>query len=252
MFNKPPDFFQTILVNQPNFRDLGAIPTADGRSVKPGLLYRSGDLSKLSEEDIINLEQMGIRMIIDFRSDREVIKYPTPRIPGIAETKRIVIVDSARDVAEKMLNEDDAEGLETILVKDYRRLVNDHQDDFREFFRVLATTDQLPLMYHCAAGKDRTGLATYLLLLALGVSESDARRDYLLSNVFLKPLAEKFIREVDDAGKNGEILRPLMEVREEYLDSALEEIELKYGGPGKYLYDLLEVDKEALQKKYLF
>jgi len=251
MFNETPDSIQTILANQPNFRDLGGIPTIDGRNVKPGLLYRSGEFSKLSDEDIINLEQMGIRMIIDFRSDQEVINYPTPEISTVRENKRITAVDSARLEAEKLMEEQDEDGLSTILIRDYKRLVNDHQDDFREFFRVLATTDLLPLVYHCAAGKDRTGLATYLLLIALGVSEEEARKDYMMSNIYFKSIADKIVHEVNAAGNNGDIIWPILIVREEYLDAALGEMNEKYGGIRNYIDQLLEVDTKAIKRKYL-
>ena len=195
---------------------------------------------------------MGIRMIIDFRSDKELINFPTPQIRTVVENKRIMIIDSARETAERMLAENDVEGLENILIRDYRRLVKDHQDDFREFFRVLATTHHLPLIYHCAAGKDRTGLATYLLLISLGVSEANARTDYFLSNVHLKPVLEKIIRKVIEMGNpNGEMIRPLMEVRAEYLDAALEEINHRFGSVDRFLTDVLHADRAALQGKYL-
>lgn len=241
-----------MLTNQPNFREIGGIQTLDGRMVKYGTLYRSGDLSRLSETDIRRIEKIGIRMIIDFRSDRELINYPTPKISTVAETRRITIVDSARETAERMLQENDAHGLENILIRDYKRMVNDHQDDFREFFTILANTEQLPLMYHCAAGKDRTGLATYLLLIALGVSSEEARKDYFRSNVHLKEVLEKVIRKVREAGNpNAEIIRPLMEVRAEYLDAALEEIGNKFGTVERFLTEAIHADMEVLKEKYL-
>ncbi|MFC2102526.1 tyrosine-protein phosphatase [Bacteroidota bacterium] len=251
MYDSMPHQIPVILKNQPNFREIGGIPTTDGRIVKPGLLYRSGDLSRLDEDDIRRIEEIGIRMVIDFRSDRELINYPTPQISTVEERKRITIVDSARDTAERMLKENDVAGLETILVKDYRRMVKDHQDDFREFFNILTTTDQLPLMYHCAAGKDRTGLASYLLLIALGVSHEEARKDYFLSNNYLKLVLEKIISKVREAGNpNAEIIRPLMEVRAEYLDAALEEIEVGFGGVNRFLYEVLNVNTARLKEKY--
>jgi len=131
MFDLVPNTLGTLLKNQPNFRDLGGIPAADGRKIKPGILYRSGDLSNITPADIRKMEDLGIRMIIDFRSDREIIQYPTPLIRTVKETKRIIIPDSSRHLAEKMLKERDAVGLATLLVKDYQRVLNDHADDFR-------------------------------------------------------------------------------------------------------------------------
>jgi len=252
MFENIPQHHPFLLQHQPNFRDIGGMRTLDGHTVKTGLLYRSGDLSRLSEEDIRKIEEIGIRMIIDFRSDRELMNYPTPRISTVKDNKRITIIDSARETAERMMVENDKEGLETLLVRDYRRMVRDHQDDLREFFRVLATTVNLPLVYHCAAGKDRTGLASYLLLIAVGVTAEDAWKDYFLSNEHLKPVVDKIVRKIIDAGNpNGEIIRPLMEVRTEYLDAALDEINDRYGTIDIFLTDVLHADRPALKRKYL-
>ncbi|MFH1160832.1 MAG: tyrosine-protein phosphatase [bacterium] len=251
MFELAREFPVILLTNAPNFRDLGGIRTEDGRRIKHRLLYRSGDLARLSPADIKTMEAIEIRMIIDFRSDREVIKYPTPAIGTVAENKRIPIADSAREEAEIMMAEQNALGLATLLVRDYRRMINDHADNYREFFRVLTTTDQLPLVYHCAAGKDRTGLATYLLLRALGVNDKEARHDYMLSNLHLKDLAEKVIRKVTEKGNNGEILRPMMEVRCEYLDAALKHIDAKFGNLNHFLGHILKADRTSLKKRYL-
>jgi len=251
MFKSGEEFPVKLLVGSPNFRDLGGIRTEDERMIKRGLLYRSGDLAHLSASDIETMEKIGVRMIIDFRSDREIIKYPTPKIETVAVQKRIPIPDSAREEAERLFAERDTAGLAIVLIRDYKRMIHDHTDDYREFFHVLATTDQLPLVYHCAAGKDRTGLATYLLLRALGVSDREAREDYLLSNLYLKNLAEKVISKITAKGNNGEMLRPMMEVRSAYLDSALEYISDKYGSLDIFLWKILQADGTTLKKKYL-
>ena len=245
-------FDQSILINHPNFRDVGGFKTADGKIVKSGVLYRSGSMSDLTRDEMDKLISLGIQMIIDFRSDSEVIQYPTPSIPSTQKIKRIPIVDSARGRAEQMMKAGDALGLSTLLVHDYRRMVKDHQDDLREFFRELATTKHLPLIYHCAAGKDRTGLSTYLLLLALGVSEKDARADYLKSNELLKPTADRIILEVQQAGNpNSEIIRPLMEVRESYLDAAIDEILHQYGSVDAFLVHGLKIEAGLLRERFL-
>jgi len=252
MFKEFRLFPDPILFEQPNFRDIGGILSEDGRKIRSGVLYRSGDFHQLSGEDIHTMESLGIRMVIDFRSDREVKKHPTPAISTVLTREHIAIVDSARDDALTMLMTNDAVGLEQLLVRDYRRMINEHTEDFRRFFQLLADTDHLPLVYHCAAGKDRTGLATYLLLRALGVSEENARQDYLLSNEYLKTTADRIIREVREAGNpNSEILRPLMEVRAEYLDAALDELGKQHGHIDLFLDRVLRVDRQLLQDKYL-
>jgi len=242
---------KTILENQLNFRDLGGIITMDGHRVKPGLLFRSGELFPVSDADILRLEQMNLAMIIDLRAQREITKRPDKKIRTVKEIHHIGIHDAARDKAEQFFEQNDANGLETVLIQDYRRMVRHHQHDFRKFLHLLAVTENLPLVYHCAAGKDRTGLATVFLLTALGVDLPVIRDDYMASNRYSLPFTEKIIRKLHDSGKNGEILRPLLEVRKEYLDAALDEIDIHYGGLEEFVRDILKADSEMLRKKYL-
>ena len=240
-----------LLSSQLNFRDLGGIRTIDGRKVKPGLLFRSGDLFSLQPEDIRRLEEMKLASVIDLRAQREIDVRPDKQIGTVREVIHIDIHDAARDKAQKFLESNDADGLETVLIGDYVRMVNIHQDDFRRFLEVLANTDNLPLVYHCAAGKDRTGLVTLFFLSALGVDLENIWADYLDSNRYSEPTILRIIRKVTESGMNGELLRPLLEVRKEYLQAALDEIDLKYGGLQSFVIEVLKADCEKLQKKYL-
>ena len=223
----------------------------DGREVRPGMLFRSGDFFSLSPEDIIKLEEIRLATTIDFRAHREIAKRPDKLVGTVKASIHIDIHDAARDRAEKFLEENNAEELEHVLVHDYIRMVNNHQHDFRKFLNIVANTDYLPLVFHCAAGKDRTGLASVFLLTALGVDLEHIRDDYMATNVFAKSYTEKIIRKVTESGMNGEILRPLLEVRKEYLDAALNEIDLKYNGLTNFVLDVLKADCEKLQERYL-
>jgi protein-tyrosine phosphatase len=240
-----------ILSTQLNFRDLGGIQTTDGWKVKPGLLFRSGDFFTLSADDILMLEGMKLATIIDLRAQREIDRRPDKLIGSVKEIIHIDIHDAARDKAEKFLEENDAEGLETVLIHDYIRMVTVHQHDFRRFLEILAGTGNLPLVYHCAAGKDRTGLATVFLLTALGVDLEHIREDYMATNIFTESYTQKIIRKVTESGLNGEILRPLLEVRKDYLDAGLTEIERLSGGLELFVRYVLKADCETLQDKYL-
>ncbi len=234
-----------------NFRDLGGIPAMDGRKVRPGLLFRSGDFFNLTPDDIRKLEEMNLSTIIDFRAHREIAARPDKLVSTVKNSIHIDIFDAARDTAEKFLEENNAVGLETVLIGDYRRMVTSHQEDFSRFLTILCNTDDLPLVYHCAAGKDRTGLATVFLLTALGVSMPHILEDYMATNVFGKSYTDKIIRKVTESGLNGEILRPLLEVRIAYLEAAMDEINRFSGSLLNFVDVVLKADMVTLRQKYL-
>ncbi|MCX6282130.1 MAG: tyrosine-protein phosphatase [Bacteroidetes bacterium] len=240
-----------FLESQPNFRSLEGIPTIAGRKFRKNMVYRSGGLNKLSSADIRRLEDIGLAMVIDFRSDREVNSYPSTIISTVRKSLRIVIPDEARDRAMDFLDRNDSEGLEKVLINDYRRMILNDTARFADFFRILEQATDFPLVYHCAAGKDRTGIATVLFLSALGVDMEAVKIDYFLSNERLKAFADRLVQKVTEEGKHGEIIRPMMEVRPEYLQAALEEIDLSFGGMENYLSFVLNVDSDSLKAKYL-
>jgi protein-tyrosine phosphatase len=240
-----------LLSSQPNFRDLGGIPSRTGKTVRPGLIFRSGDLFNLSPEDTAILEDVGLRTIVDFRSDREILKRPDAPNAGLKNYLHFPIEDAAREKAMQLFNERNADGLKNLLVEDYRRMVTDHADAFRDFFSAIENPDNLPLVFHCAAGKDRTGLAAWFLLAALDVPGEVIREEYLATNVFSKSFADKIVKKTSENGFNGEIIRPLLEVRDEYINAALEVIEERYGGMNRFLEVDLQVNAEKLKKIFL-
>jgi protein-tyrosine phosphatase len=240
-----------LIHSQPNFRDLGGFPANDGKKVRSGLLYRSGDLFSWTEEEIRQLEKLGIATIIDFRSEREREQRPDTAISSVRSILNLVIPDKSRETAAEYLTNRNAEGLEKLLVEVYRTMVNESQEEYREFFRVLAGTDHLPVLFHCAAGKDRTGLASLFLLTALGVSWEYIMEDYYATNILNREYSDRMISQISDNGFDGELMRPMLEVREEYLDAALKEIDSKYGGMNEFLTRVLKADIETLRERYL-
>jgi protein-tyrosine phosphatase len=130
-------------------------------------------------------------------------------------------------------------------------MIRDDSPAFREFFRILEQTSEYPFVYHCAAGKDRTGIASVLFLTALGADEEMVRKDYFLSNERLKEYANKVVLTINGSGRNGEIIRPMMEVRPEYLHAAYDEIERSFGGMENYLANVLHTNIDLLKSKYL-
>ncbi len=226
-----------------NFRELGGYPAADGRVVAWGRLFRSDDLFELTREDREMVRRLGIRTVIDFRDKGEASASPD-RLPDSVVHRRhlpIEVGKLAGGVMDGRLTREKAVGM---MVSVYRLLVHDFQFRYREFFEIVLDGDSQPLLFHCTAGKDRTGLAGALLLSGLGVERETVVGDYLLSAEYLK---NKYQAGFDyDA-----VMEPLYSVRPEFIETALEVIDDNYNGMDAFLTNQLNVDIEKLRTMYL-
>ncbi len=240
-----------ILEGQHNFRDLGGLPAGNGFQTRSGMIYRSGDLNALTDNDITVLENIGLTMVIDFRSERERIRRPNRDIPSVREIRTIAINDSARDIAMECIALNDSAGLEKVLINDYRRIIRENQEEYRQFLNELAFSPHLPVVFHCVAGKDRTGLAAVFLLTALEVQFDAIFDNYIASVIYNEALTTKLINKINEKGHNGEIIRPLLEVKKEYLDAALTEIRENHGDLRTFVINTLQADVTRLQERFL-
>ncbi|MEV5879503.1 tyrosine-protein phosphatase [Streptomyces sp. NPDC052101] len=250
-----------VLQGAVNVRDLGGYRTDKGRQVRYGEVFRSDALGKLTEADVSTLAALDLRTVVDFRVPLEVQRDGADRLPaGAAVTSRPVddlglyattmAVIGSRDPVrqQELLGDGRAEELMRSI---YRTFVTspDSRAQFAATLRDLADK-RSPLLYHCTSGKDRTGWLSYLLLRALGVPETTATGDYLLSNDF-RAAADLRTREgLKQAGlmQNPDLLIPLQEVREDYLDAALDQAERDYGSLDGYLTEGLGLDTSTLAR----
>ena len=172
-----------------NFRDLGGYRTADGRSVKWGLLYRSGQMHDLTAADYTYLQKRGIRTVCDFRDTGERTREPTLWPAG--QRPKVLSDDYTLDVSAMKLPGDPAgwtrEQVVTAMTATYPQLLDQFNGQYARMFAELLAGD-VPLAFHCTAGKDRTGVAAALLLTALGVPRTTVVEDYLLSNQHMAPM----------------------------------------------------------------
>ena len=245
-----------------NFRDLGGYATADGRHVGWGRLYRSNDLSGLTRDDREYLSRIGLRLVCDFRSDRERLQKPSRAIEPEPPRSLDLPVD-AEGMDPGVLQEKirtggiAALGAEKLMHNAYRSFVSDHSARWAAMLRRLAQPESLPALVHCTAGKDRTGFAAALVLFSLGVPEETVFEDYLMTNRYRAafqrsvlrwvPLYSFFRTEPDD-------LLPLLEARREYLQASLDAIDELHGSLDAYLADEVGVTPEiraALQANLL-
>jgi protein-tyrosine phosphatase len=246
-----PSSISSILEGQYNFRDLGGLPAGNGFQTRSGMIYRSGDLNSITDTDIALMEKIGLALIIDFRSERERIHRPNREIPSVRKIRTLPINDSARETAMEYIAENNAAELENVLISDYRRIIRENQEEYRQFLNELASTPYLPLVFHCTAGKDRTGLAAVFLLTALGVEFNSVFQDYTASNIYNAERMAMIINRMNETGRNGEIIRPLLEIKKEYLDAALAEISENYGGLHNFVIDTLKADVTRLKERFL-
>lgn len=236
-----------------NFRDFGGYSTAAGRRVRWGQLYRSGELSGLSESDRRFVASLGLDAIFDLRIPEENDRAPSA-LPA-REAARVANVPlfpgSAHAYREQLMTGTaTAEGLAAVMQAINRDLARDHHADYGELIRRVAQA-RGPILIHCAAGKDRTGFGVALLLLALGVPLETVVADYLLSREFFD--AERIL-----AGEQAiylqrgappfdpEILRPLLEVRRAYLEAGLAAVAALAESPEAYLREFLGVSEAEL------
>ncbi|MEU2503920.1 tyrosine-protein phosphatase [Streptomyces sp. NPDC007863] len=243
-----------------NVRDLGGYPTYDGERVRHGLVYRGDHLGKLTDADLLTLAGLGLARAVDFRIPTEVGYDGTDRLPaGVAAVSRpvtdnglfgqLMAAIGSRDPVrqEQMLGG----GRAAAFMSDvYRTFVTDpaNREAFGRTLRELAAPGSGPALYHCTSGKDRTGWTSWLLLLLVGVPERFATEDYLASNA-LRAAHDARVREGLKQGglmQNPELIVPLQEVRQEYLDAALGEVRAGYGGLYRYVTAGLGLDPRAL------
>jgi protein-tyrosine phosphatase len=179
------------LKGTPNFRDLGGYETTDGRLVRWGLLYRSGLLSNLTASDFSYLNQLGVRVVCDFRTAKENSVQPEIWVPN-AQVEHISLPigdgsskSSITTMQQMLAKNPSPEELKQWLAKIYGGFVFTNAPEYAKVF-VQLKQDHLPLLYHCAAGKDRTGVFSALVLLTLGVPEKTVVADYALTNKYLR------------------------------------------------------------------
>lgn len=230
----------------PNLRDVGGWATPTG-PVATGLAYRSVAPVDLAPESTALLAGLGLRTVYDLRAEHERVQRPDEVPDGASYVVADVLADSQQaapaqvqdlldrpELASELLGRGQARAW---FVDAYRDLVAlpSATSAYHVLFTGLADVDRRPVLYHCTGGKDRTGWATAVLLMLLGVAEDDVRREYLLTNEHLMPRLEPIFERFAASGGDPGLLRPLFGVEEVYLDTALAEMTSRYGDVEAYV-----------------
>jgi protein-tyrosine phosphatase len=234
-----------------NLRDLGDYATADGRRVRRGRLYRSAALDKLTDADADAFVALGLRTICDFRSpqEREAAPYRPPS--GCRATVHsLAIVSSVAPAMRELMNSGRAtpDAYRALLTEGYRSYVRDHAEQFRALFACLLDEAAYPVLFHCAAGKDRTGMAAVLVLSALGVDRATVEEDYLLTNVHWNGSS------VVARSAPPDLVATIVRADSRYLAAAFDAIEEDHGTIDTFLHQRLGIgaaERAALQRLLL-
>ena len=240
-----------------NFRDFGRYKTKAGETVREKLLFRSGQLSNLTQNGHKELSQLKIKTIVDLRKFNERKLQPNQ----ISSAVKQITGSSQNDDGETLpphlqyLRDEQVTAPKThaFMLQTYRRLPYEpmHIEIFKQAFEEL-TQPESPILVHCAAGKDRTGILCALILKTLEVHDDDIMDDYLLTNKVhnLDELVDKYAESISNRlGKkiDSKAMRPLGIVSEEYLYSAFDEIINKNGSLLGYLDAIGIKEKQLLQ-----
>lgn len=230
-----------------NFRDLGGYTTGDGRRVKAGLLFRADSLAQLTDADLERLAALRLRAVYDFRTPAEVGPAPD-RLPAGQDIRQVAlpIGDPAMNV-EALRESIMAGDLDAMPVLDsYAEVALKHSGTYRAWFDDLLDPANIPSVFHCTGGKDRTGVGAALFLYALGVPRATALQDYMASNYYLHDYIEATLWKARFASLfkvDGDQFRALMGVREPYLEKTFAAIEAQYGSLDNYLEQALGLDE---------
>jgi len=251
------------LDGQANFRDLGGYETTDGRTVKWGEVYRSGELPRLSDEDVANLEEMDIRTVVSFLTEKEVEARGPDRLP--ANTVEVTLPMEAGNLGDltAVVNEARKTGDFSQVPPDinpdiHRRLMVEAGEYYAALLREIADPASRPLVFHCSHGIHRTGTATAILLSALGVPWETVREDYLLSNTYRQEEIDHRLGQLRDfyAENNGispdEVDTTNMDafyiLQGAYIDAALEQAVEDYGSMEAYIREGLGISDEEIER----
>ena len=228
-----------------NFRDMGGYKTASGKSVKWGKVFRSDEMGNLSSSDLEYLNKIPLHTVVDFRSKSERNESPDKIPASVINSYELTINlgnhSNISDVS-KFSNENGEEFMKEInrLLVSYSEIIS----QYKEFFSLLQDEKNLPLLFHCTAGKDRTGMAAALFLASLGVDEKTIFEDYLFSNQLLEDKYSVLTNSMPQ-------LKALLEVRPQYLQTGFEQIRKDHGSIDNYLQIVLNVNTDIIKELYL-
>ena len=233
-----------------NFRDIGGYPAADGRVIRWGLYFRAGRQDRMTEQDLSQVKKLGIKTQIDLRRPDEAKEQGRGPLEGLGASYHniAVIPEGGSDQLSKLVGDTGISG------KRYLGYLNFGPDSWNRMFTIFADSGTHPVLVHCTAGKDRTGVTTAFLLSILGVERAIIEADYVLTNRDV-PRQVTFVENTIGLpeGMTRESLTHAAGVPEDAIGDFLDGLDEKYGGALSYLRRIgISDDMQAsIREKYL-
>jgi len=251
-----------------NFRDLGGYVNQHKKRVRWGKCYRSAQLDRLSDKGIEEMSALNIQTVIDLRFADETKRFPTVHaafknaefIAWQDQNEETEVVERSNEMQlswKDSLDSNDPEKVREAMRVNYPKKLYSHRAIYRTM--LLKIIDgQTPLVFHCAAGKDRTGVAAALILSLLDVADETIVQDYLLTQREIADMAEFWMSggATDNANYSDfqskllsrpkEVLQPIFEADIAYINTLLEYVNQQYGGFERYALEKLQLTPEQL------
>ena len=244
-----------------NIRDLGGYESADGRTIKHGLVYRSGGLYLMNDSELSHLHSLGIMNVLDLRTEGEASVNPDPDVSGANMMRHSGIVfPDGREIdfspaGMRLFGDDCARQVATIH-NYYAHMPFDNQA--LHILMDCIKSHDVPVLFHCATGKDRTGVAAMVVLLALGIPDDTVFDDYLLSNEYHEDGIKNLVAEnqhlIDEHPEMLELVHMWSGVTPATGHTVLDSIKSRCGSYESYLeseFGLGSDDIAALRDYYL-
>ncbi len=224
--------------------------------MKWGKIYRSAEISKLTDQDLKVISSLNIKIVCDLRGHNEAQNAPDRLPPGI---ESILLPAGSENVTGKqgdylkyMTSAEKADSL----IKSFYTKTDHLKEKYKPMFdKLLSLGNDQALMFHCTAGKDRTGIGAAIILFALGVKETDIFNDYESTNYFRKTYNDRYINALVDKGISEKAAHNLMDAKPEYLRAFIDAINVKFGSINNFLEKEIGLSKEKislLKAKYLY
>lgn len=241
-------------LNVKNFRDIKGYVNHEGLVMKARMIYRGGPLNGLSEKEKKLIEKdLNIKYILDFRDEQEAQLMPDCSFDNIVYERIGALIGSFKhqgfdfgNLLQGKMTEDKLHFLLDYIKDGYKHMAFDNPAYHRLF--VLLLKNDGGVYFHCSAGKDRTGVAAFLIMMALDMNEEDAIQEYLLSNEYLKESNDTLCEQLQIPFELRKKCEPLLYVQKEFIDLTIESIKEKYQNYHEFFLQEYHLDSGKREK----